>query len=510
MYYVNEIKMTSSKIEPTGLSGEPTGSSIEPTGSTIEPTGLDVHNKLKYMFKNYGAMMRGVPAETLGQNQAEISLGSIKKFGDMRKNIAETVGTSDMTKPTNSCGEASNEVCALLLGIEGAVSFGESDYQILSGDGTTLKSSLPNKDLLVRLEVDRFNAPDTYCKITKGEFNPGTAQKNKIYLLEDKLLYLNEAGKVIDLGQTTFKCRELFDAITNPIYNDYTLSDTTMEPGDGPEEAAICTIKDICNSQIDCWKSSHSYTIFIPKTENDSPRVLYPYQAYFGAHTLQDWLTGDKDESLSKKGIDNYIEQLALLGTTTKTKERSDTYAQLFSTPGKEAIFCAALNEKRNPLRVKLKITEVNPKIALDNLEAVQDYINTDYPGLTVESQCELYKKKAQGAMTSQLEDRLIKPTVKLETPSKLETAPLTRVGKSQFAFFSPATRIDDPISSVMRKENLKIIAKQADAFTGKEREKLIEFFKALPQEELSDIKRESETAQRAWDEQYGLVIRPE
>jgi hypothetical protein len=63
-------------------------------------------------------------------------------------------------------------------------------------------------------------------------------------------------------------------------------------------------------------------------------------------------------------------------------------------------------------------------------------------------------------------------------------------------------------ISSTITKENLKLLAKEADNLSGKEREKLVEFFKTLPSEQLAEIKRESDTAQKAWDEQYGLVLR--
>lgn len=63
-------------------------------------------------------------------------------------------------------------------------------------------------------------------------------------------------------------------------------------------------------------------------------------------------------------------------------------------------------------------------------------------------------------------------------------------------------------ISSVITMENLKILAKEADTLSGKDREKLVEYFKTLPSEQLAEIKAESETAQKAWDEQYGLVLR--
>jgi hypothetical protein len=79
---------------------------------------------------------------------------------------------------------------------------------------------------------------------------------------------------------------------------------------------------------------------------------------------------------------------------------------------------------------------------------------------------------------------------------------------REQFSFFGGASsRIDRSILEVMRKENLKTMAQQADSFSPEEREKIIEYFKTIPQEELMDIKNESATAQEAWDQQYGLVL---
>jgi hypothetical protein len=82
-----------------------------------------------------------------------------------------------------------------------------------------------------------------------------------------------------------------------------------------------------------------------------------------------------------------------------------------------------------------------------------------------------------------------------------------TGTGKSKHAFFAPESSIDKAISSVITKENLKILAKEADNLSKKDREKLVEFFKTLPQEELDEIRHESNTAQKAWDEQHGLVL---
>lgn len=469
-----------------------------------DPTGLNVHKKIKHLVTNYGAMVTGVPPEIIGQNAAEISIGAVEKTGNIMENIGEVVRDSELTQPTNSCGEASNEVCVLLLGIGAAKEFENAKYQLLSNDGTNLKNSLPNQNLLVRVEMDRYNAPIMYKKVKRAEFNPNTPEKNKVYLLEDQLLFLDEFGKILDLGQDPAICKQLFDAITS--YTHYSLNDPFMKPGFDPEEDAICMIGDIFKEKtknVDFWTGSHSFTIYAPMAEENTPRTLHPYQAYWTKHTLQTWFEGNKDEKLSQLGFDKYIEQLTLMGTTDNWKVRSNTYAELFSPPGKEKSFCVGINEKRNPLRVKFKVTEVNPEIALENLESIQHYIDENYPGNSAEIQCDIYKTKAQNAMTKHLENLLI------QQPAKQESIPPTRLGKSQHSFFhAPTKSIEEVISSLVTKEDRKVMAKKADNLSLKERDKLVEYFKMLPQEELADLKDESNTAQKAWDEQYGLILR--
>lgn len=164
------------------------------------------------------------------------------------------------------------------------------------------------------------------------------------------------------------------------------------------------------------------------------------------------------------------------------------------------------MNEKFSPLRVKFKVAEVNPEIALQNLEEVQEFIDINYPGENEKAQCELYKTKAQEAMTKQLEKRLlVEPTHQKEsvTPYK-EATPQSFFGK----VIETTSRIDKMISSVITEENLMALAKEADNLSGKEQEKIVDFFKTLPSEQLAKIKFESKTAQKAWDEQYGLVLR--
>lgn len=397
--------------------------------SKLEIKGLEVHKKLKHMIKSYGTMITGIRAETLGQNEAEMQLGTVSKKGTIKKDIEQIVQSSELTQPTNSCGQASNEVCLLLLGIEGANQFEKSAYQCLTDDGSNLKTALAHKNVLVRVEIDRFNAP----------INKIVQEKSK---------------------------------------------------------------------NLDCWVSTHSFTLFAPQTESDSPPTLFPYQAYWTKHTLQNWFEGNKDETLSQLGMDAYIEKLALLGTTTKTQERSDVYAELFSPPGKEKVFCAGINQKSSTLRIKFKVTEVDPECAFENLESVQAFINTNYPGETVHSQCALYETIARSAMTKQLESRLIPSPAKQDSIVAARTIITpTNIGKNRHAFFDPASNIDRAASSLMARENLKIIAKAADSCTKKEREIVKDFFKTLPQEALAEIKNESKTAQEAWDEQYGLVI---
>lgn len=233
-------------------------------------------------------MMTGVSAEVVGQNQAEISVGTIIKIGDISKNISRTVEdvALDMIKPTNSCGQASNDVCALLLGVEEAKKLEQSNYQILSGTGDNLTSALKNTNLLIRFEVDRADYPMTLIKIKNKDFNPNTADRNAIYLVESTLFFLDKNGELFDLGQSEKNCNQLFNAIGDGTKHSLYFP---WDPTDD-EERAICNIAKIFDDQkhqFDCWLGSHSFTVFAPKALNDSSRPWYPYQAYFGSHSLQ-------------------------------------------------------------------------------------------------------------------------------------------------------------------------------------------------------------------------------
>ena len=394
----------------------------------FEVKSLYVHNKFKHMVKSYGVIMTGISAEVVGQNQAAISLDSVKKGHDIRQNIADTVKkeASQMLLPTNSCGEASNDVCAVFLGTEIASEFkASSNYQLLSDSGDNLKEAIPNRSALIRMQVDRYNPPITYSKMESSKFNSLSAQVNNVYLLENQLLFLDENRKVINLNQTENKCKELFDAISNVYYQSGSLVDALIEEDDGPDEAAICQLSKIVQTQkntINRWTSTHSFTIFVTQASDNEPSRLYPYQAYFGSHTLQDWFLGDKDERLSNMGSETYIEKLALVGTATNNNERSNVYAELFAKPGREKSFCTNLNEKTQPLRVMFKVAEVDLKVTLSNLQEIQNFIDENYPGQNEKAQCELYSSQAQRAMTLQLESRLLKDKQALITPSSEES----------------------------------------------------------------------------------------
>ena len=381
------------------------------TKITLKSPGLRVHERLKKMVKSYGLMMSGVSAELIGQIQAERSLARIKKNGDIRQiilNEVENIGHI-ISEPADSCGQISNDVCELLLEKAEVAKFHHTEYEELSANGHNLKKALKKTNQLIRFEVDRASYPKTVIKIKSKDFNPDTSAHNKIYLLENMLCFIDREGTVFDLGQTEKKCEELFSAIGG--LREYSICDPfTLEEPDTSEDFAICDIAKIFKAQkkrFDCWLGSHSFTVYTSQSLINTPRQFYPYQAYFGAHTLQYWLAGDKDESLSKKGIDKYIEQLVLLGSTTNTKERSDTYAQLFSTPGREDVFCAALNVRTEQLRVKFKIVEVNPNVALRNLDEVQEFIDT-HQGTSAADKVEDFKNRVKTAMTQQLESLLL------------------------------------------------------------------------------------------------------
>lgn len=374
----------------------------------LEPSGLMIHKKMKEMVKQYGIMVTGVPAEIIGQMQAERILARINNRIDIPPQILEEITTAakSMTEPADSCGQTSNEVCQLLLGKIEAEKFHQADYIELSAGGENLKDSLSNKNLLIRFEVDRANYPHLLIKVNRENFNPETATRHAVYLLENQLFYFDRKGAILDLEQSEKKCNSLFHAIGSQ--KNYCLCDPyTLENPENTEDLAINDIARIFNEQknkFDCWVGTHSFTILLPMSSTQSHPLFYPYQSYFGSHTLQDWFSSDKDDYLSQMGLDKYIEKLVLLGKAKNTKERSDTYAELFSRRGREQLFCAHLNEKTEQLRVKFKITEFNPEIALNNLNEIQEFINT-YPGENPLDKIESYKSRAKSAMTKRIQD---------------------------------------------------------------------------------------------------------
>lgn len=180
---------------------------INMTKIKLESPGFMVHKKLKSMSQNYGVMMTGVPAEVLGQMQAERSIPSINKTGNLKQQIAKEVSKvcHMMTEPTQSCGQASNDVCELLLGKIEAEKFHFTKYETLSADGDNLKNVLENTapsstNLLIRFEIDREDPPIVLVKTKNENFNPETAVRNKIYLLENKLYFLDKIGNLFNLG----------------------------------------------------------------------------------------------------------------------------------------------------------------------------------------------------------------------------------------------------------------------------------------------------------------------
>lgn len=77
---------------------------------------------------------------------------------------------------------------------------------------------------------------------------------------------------------------------------------------------------------------------------------------------------------------------------------------------------------------------------------------------------------------------------------------------REQHSFFGATRSIGNNFAELLRKRNLKAISQKADLAAPKEKKRLIAFFKCIPPEELMELKDESETAQIAWDQQYGVV----
>ena len=276
-----------------------------------------------------------------------------------------------------------------------------------------------NNDILVRFEVDRAVTPDVIFKKSaiQDEYtlqnivNKDGRNRNKIFLLPDSLYHVDGNGKINKLSSNESEKQaliEIFECLKDGnvmvVIDDEFLQDNDPEPN----IRAMYELNKISKNQMAAveysWCGNHSFTLFIPKAIENEKRTFYPYQAFAYRHTLQQWFAGEKYNILSTAGIESYIATLTTLGTTKDKKTIHTLEASLFTLGGKDEQ--SVLN---NPLavipwamKIKFKVTEVNSTAANNNLNNLQNFINT-YTGNNAKERVDSYKKEANEAMRKKL-----------------------------------------------------------------------------------------------------------
>lgn len=388
-------------------------------------TAHHLNDVFKKTVVDYGIMMLGVDAKIIGECQAELAFDSI---GESRSRSREQIlreYEDNIMQPPNSCGDQSNLICSLFLSPEQLEVFTQTDYEVLSPNGHNLLDSIDSDhDSLFRFEVDHALNPVAVTRHKnissllelEALLFKGINFRNKLVLLDGQLAYINMQNQASTLAVSEEGQEELslyFAKLDmEEIYifglDDPFLNQLTDEPS--LEEIRIFNlikaVKTMIHGMDFGWRSSHSFTALIPKHHDLENQTLYPYQSYFGRHTLSQWVSSDKYTELSSNTVTQYVKKLTLLANSQSRAETKQNEVALFSLGGSD--------ERRlltNPLvigptavRVKFKSIIIKPELSLSQINMLKNFFNTYYPGESPSDQVENYQQKAKMSMTGKLE----------------------------------------------------------------------------------------------------------
>ena len=395
-------------------------------------SGAGVHGRFKQMTQAYGVMMAGVPAATLGVNQAAM------QAVDTTEGIDNAVLTAkdDMLEPSNSCGDQSNQVCQLFLGAAGAKVLSDMPYAVLSTNGSNLLEQIGTHDenFLIRFEVDRaltigFISIDQSIKnldeLTKKvdsdkDFRDRLIHHRGVVLVDGDFYQISpnatsKAFKPHIIPSTEDKRQQLRDLCKGMGTDTDGADEIYIESPDNETQIKLVEEFTLLNKNAeDMWASSHSFTTFIPPKPASTTRHPYQYQAYFGSHTLEEWLSSPKSDELSASTLDQYVSKLYNLSHAKGGDEVLRHEMGLFSLGGTDEtrLLQSATACPPQAMRVKFKVASVDPAIVHENLSALQAFFNADYKGSTPKEQVLAYGAEANRAMTKCLEEQLEARTV--------------------------------------------------------------------------------------------------
>lgn len=376
----------------------------------IKITGEDVHLMLKELINSHALMVTAISAAQLAKNHALMM--SLSHNSNL--NALLTEAEDSMLEPSNSCGDISNLICDLFLGTKKAQEFAQSKYILFADGGENLYKSIQgDANILLRFEIDKRIDPDEIVfrldissisdfqkSLNCGEIVPSLKQlividnalcritqdsETKRYIIEDITPLVAEkqilATYVQQLNST--KNLTLFELQADEIY------DTTAEA----ELASFARQRLHYFEPV--WKATHSFTTFIPASEDGSSRMPHQYQAYFGKYTLQEWFRKDAPTRIANLGIKGYITLLDRLSNTEGSEQLKQIQCELFALP----LYIIPILRK---VRVKYMATTVQPEQVYQNICALKLFIE-QCPGETPEQKLSLYKQKARIDLSEQL-----------------------------------------------------------------------------------------------------------
>jgi hypothetical protein len=448
----------------------------------------DLHQQFKKMTIEYGFMMTGVSPEMVGRNQADrmdmdtVDFSELSKLPESELELVIQkliyANKDAMTKPPNSCGDQSNQVCELFLGMKGAEDFFQARYEIcvkptdVFQDLQTAIVSSYNENRLIRFEIDI--GEDLYLFVQKKIKTPAELASNLLsdspsikltsafVLLEESLCFVyNNKMTVLPVSLEEKKHLSLlFSALQEKMEFDIYFS--WLNPDNeygiaflledinfvGLHKESFSELNKAISRQADAavnmWTGSHSYTLFISGNSKSDQQIttssaltfpiarpisLYQYQAYAGAHTLQEWIGGKKESDklkfnmIAQYSVQEYMQILS--GVVSEDgKARAKAYSHLFKQFGDEeerfkaSALSGASAKERIPLRLKYKMVSVNPYLAKTNLDKLLNSFKEF--GNDPKTQVATYEKRTIEAFSQRLRTYVKEASLGLSTTSSL------------------------------------------------------------------------------------------
>ena len=424
----------------------------EPQITAAEPqiTAEKIHQMFIDMNRDYGAMMTAIPGKEIGENQSDL-MPTTPGLDDDIPTFCETVKegksiVSEMLAPSNSCGFISNQVCALFLGAAAATQLSTQTYHILNDNGQNLRQAIPNdKDVLLRFEVDKrkdFQAVEYMDLNTLDQLNHALNQKYAVdpaddpadnpikrigdsIFSNDVLVVINSAlcsvakdpatgsFQAVDLTPDEDEKKRLSSILTTfksdadePLDVEVAYSSGLGSHKGKPQENLIDFAFEQYAKRGLTWKSTHSFTTFIPAAAKGGVGAGMPhqYQAYIGRHTLQQWAQAPKRTELLALGLDGYIQQFSRLATARGPDTKAIDLS-LFSLGGDDErrLLGNHTAVTAGAFRVKYKVAPVNIQQTYNNLCELQRFCES-YPGSTAAERVTAYENEAKGALYNALE----------------------------------------------------------------------------------------------------------